>query len=154
MITELRIQLKLVMSYRLVCLLWLTALLLPPGQESLARAAEAHTDTDRMVADIARAVQRGSARDISRFFSNNVDLSMPRAEGTFSKSQSEMILRDFFSRNKPASYSISHQDSLRDGSIYIIGRLSTEDGNTFRCYFLIKKVSESYFLHHIQIELQ
>lgn len=141
------------MYRRFACLFWLTALLLFTGQHSHA-LAEGHADADKMVAEIARAVQRGSAREISRFFSNNADLSMPRAEGTFSKSQSEMILRDFFSRNKPDSFTISHQGSLRDGSIFFIGRLRTGDGNTFRCYFLIKKVSESYFLHHIQIELQ
>ncbi len=114
----------------------------------------AASDPETMVSDIARAIERGSSRDMARFFGNNVDLSLPRAEGTFSKSQSEMILRDFFSRNRPKSFTIGHQDSMRDGSIYVIGTFTTRSGRTYRCYFLIKEVSQSHVLHHIQFELR
>ncbi len=137
-----------IMLFSRIRMLTLCVLVAFPVHHVLAQAP------DRMVEDLSRAIQRGNARDISRYFSNNVDLSMPRAEGTFSKSQSEMILRDFFSRNKPSAYTMSHQDTLRDGSIYFIGRLSTEEGSTFRCYFHIKKISDAYFIHHIQFELQ
>ncbi len=107
-----------------------------------------------MVENIVKAIEQSSARDMAKYFSTNVDLSLPRAEGTFSKSQSEMILRDFFSRNTPSSFQVSHEGISRDGSVYFIGRLSTKEGQSYRCYFLIKQVSRSFFLHHIQIELQ
>ncbi len=111
-------------------------------------------DTGNMVRDISRAIERGNARDMARFFGTNVDLYIPRAEGTFSKSQSEIIIRDFFSRNTPASFTVSRQGSMRDGSVYVIGRLSTNEGHSYRCYFLIKNISQNFFLHHIQFELQ
>ncbi len=107
-----------------------------------------------MVEDIVKAMEKSNAREMAKFFSNNVDLSLPRAEGTFSKSQSEMILRDFFSRNPPTSFEVSHEGTSRDGSVYFIGHLLTEDGQSYRCYFLIKKVSRTFFLHRIQFELQ
>ncbi len=111
-------------------------------------------DTGHMVRDISRAIERGNARDMAKFFGTNVDLSMPRAEGTFSKSQTEIILRDFFSRNSPATFAVSRQGSMRDGSVYVIGRMTTNERQTYRCYFLIKNISQNSFLHHIQFELQ
>ncbi len=107
----------------------------------------------KMVEDISGAIETGSARELAKFFSTNVDLSVPRAEGTFSKSQSEMIVRDFFSRNTPSSFTIRHQGTSRDGSVYVFGRLKTKNGNTYRCFFLVKKISDTYFLHHLQFEL-
>ncbi len=111
-------------------------------------------DTGHMVRDISRAIERGNARDMAKFFGTNVDLSMPRAEGTFSKSQSEIILRDFFGRNSPATFTVSRQGSMRDGSVYVIGRMTTTEGQAYRCYFLLKNISRNFFLHHIQFELQ
>lgn len=109
---------------------------------------------DQMVKDIGDAISKGSARDLARFFGQNVDLYLPRAEGTFSKSHSEVIMRDFFSRNAPRSYSLITKGTSGDGSVYVIGRYITRDGQRYRCYFLIKSVSQSYYLHHIQFDVQ
>jgi hypothetical protein len=109
---------------------------------------------DEMVRDIGVAFGKGSARDLSKFFGRNVDLYLPRAEGTFSKSHSEVIMRDFFSRNAPGSYSLITKGTSDDGSVYVIGRYVTKDGQRYRSYFLIKSVSQTYFLHHIQFDLQ
>lgn len=109
---------------------------------------------DKMVQEIGEAIGKGSARDLARFFGQNVDLYIPRAEGTFSKSHSEVIMRDFFNRNAPGSYSMITKGTSGDGSVYVIGRYVTRDGQRYRSYFLIKNVSQSYFLHHIQFDLQ
>jgi hypothetical protein len=109
---------------------------------------------DEMVRDIGVAIGKGSARDLAKFFGRNVDLYLPRAEGTFSKSHSEVIMRDFFSRNAPGSYSLITKGTSGDGSVYVIGRYVTKDGHRYRSYFLIKNISQTYVLHHIQFDLQ
>ncbi len=112
------------------------------------------SDGEETVRQISQAIERGSARDLSKFFGQNADLYLPRAEGTFSRTQSEMILRDFFNRNRPSSFTIITQGVARDGSIYVIGNYTTRGGQTFRSYFLIKKISQNYHLHHLQFDLQ
>lgn len=102
--------------------------------------------------DINAAIKKGSAREMSKYFGPNADLSLPRAEGTFSKSQSEIILRDFFNRNPPLHFSVVYQGASRDGSFYVIGLLETRDEQLFRAYYLIKSISGSYFLHHVQFD--
>ncbi len=126
--------------------------LLVLGTPALLQADDRHPD--QMVKDIGDAIGKGSARDLARFFGQNVDLYLPRAEGTFSKSHSEVIMRDFFSRNAPKSYSLITQGASGDGSVYVIGRYVTRDGQRYRTYFLIKSVSQSWYLHHIQFDLQ
>lgn len=109
---------------------------------------------DELVRTFSSAINRGNARDLARNFGPNVEISIPRAEGTFSKSQSEIIFRDFFARNIPTSFKVDHQLSSRDGTIYVIGILQTRQGQSYRCYFIIKSLSGSLFLHHIQFDLQ
>ncbi len=108
--------------------------------------------TDDMAQDINKAIEQGSARNMARFFGPNVELYIPGSEGTFSRSQSEIILRDFFARNIPETFKIDHQGAARDGSLYVIGTLKTKSGSHYRVYYLIKKVSQSNFLHQLQIE--
>lgn len=108
--------------------------------------------TEDMARDINKAIGQGNARNMARHFGPNVELFIPQSEGTFSKSQSEVILRDFFSRNLPDTFAIQHQGSSRDGSLYVIGTLRTKEGNHFRTYYLLKRVSQTYFLHQLRME--
>jgi hypothetical protein len=110
--------------------------------------------TEVMTREISQAIRQGNARELAKHFGQNVDLTLPGSEGTFSKSQAEVILRNFFSRNVPTGLSIPHQGTSRDGSVYAIGTLQTRGGQTFRVYFLIKKVSDNFQLHQVQFEPQ
>ena len=107
---------------------------------------------DSIAKDLNNAIQSGNSRSMSRYFGQNVELFIPGSEGTFSKAQTEVILRDFFSKNPPDTLMVSRQGALSDGSLYVIGSMKTKDGNYFRTYYLIKRVSRSYFLHQLQIE--
>ncbi len=105
-----------------------------------------------MVRSINQAIEKGSARQMGTYFGPHVELNLPGSEGTFSKSQAEVILRDFFSRNTPVEYVISYQGAFSDDSVYIIGMLKTKAGVSFRTYIIIKRVSRTYFLHQIQFD--
>lgn len=117
-------------------------------------SSSAFAQTNDMAHDIAQAIRLGNAREVAKYFGQNVDLTLPGSEGTFSKSQAEVILRNFFSRNTPTGLTIPHQGTSRDGSIYVIGTMQTRGGQSFRTYFLLKKVSDNFQLHQIQFEPQ
>jgi len=108
------------------------------------------SQTEPNTHEIALAIRQGSSRDIAKFFGPNVDLTLPGSEGAFSNSQAEVILRTFFSRNIPLGFTISHQGTSRDGSVYAIGALQTRQGQSFRVYFLLKRVGEAFQLHQLQ----
>jgi hypothetical protein len=111
-------------------------------------------DVNSISGEVSNAIRRGNAAEIARYFGPNVELTLPGSEGTFSRQQSEIILRNFFSRNTPTAFTADHQGSSRDGSMYVIGSLQTRAGKNYRVYYYIKKVGQSFLLHQVQFELQ
>ncbi len=109
---------------------------------------------DDITEEVTQAIREGNSRKLAEHFGDNVDLVLPDNDGTFSKAHAELILRNFFSDNRPETFTINHQRASRDGSPYVIGTLETRDNKSYRIYFLIKKVSDNYFIHQLQFELQ
>jgi len=100
--------------------------------------------------DIAIAIRAGNAKELSKYFNGNIDLNIPGNEGVFSKAQAELIMKDFFSKNTPKSFTVLHQGSSKDGAKYTIGSLVTEK-ITFRTYFYMKKKGEEYLIHELSL---
>lgn len=119
---------------------------------SLPMHTKAQDVSDAMRSEIILAVENGSARDLAKYFGNNVELSLPGNEGTFSKSQSEVIVREFFSKNPVSKFQINHQGASRDGSTYLIGTYLSSSNKSFRAYLLLKKIGESFVLHQVQFQ--
>ncbi len=89
--------------------------------------------------DIANAIRSGDAKSVSKYFSSSVDLTIISREDVYSKAQAEQILKDFFNKNTPRSFSIIHRGESKDGSKYAIGTLTTSNGN-YRTYYYFKVV--------------
>ena len=65
--------------------------------------------------DIASAFRSGEAKQVSKFFGTNIDLVLLDKEDVYSKSQAELILKEFFSKNKPKAFSIVHTGVSKNG---------------------------------------
>lgn len=102
--------------------------------------------------DLTEALKNGSVAQLSRFISHTVDLTLPGNEGTFSKAQAEVILKDFFSKNPPASFKMNHNGISKDGSVFYIGTYLTTQKKSYKTYCLLKKSGDRYYLQQIQFE--
>jgi len=111
----------------------------------------AYSQDDNKGEEIANLIRKGNARELSRNFNVSVQLTLPENEGRFSRTQAELIIRDFFSKYPPRSFSINHQGASSDGSRYYIGVYKTTNV-TFRSYFLLKQVSEKSLIHQLRFE--
>src|ERR1051325_63015 len=78
--------------------------------------------------DIASAIRAGNTKEISKYFSDNVDLKIGDKEDFYSKAQAELILKNFFSKHSPKSFAISHKGASKSGGQYAIGNLETSSG--------------------------
>jgi hypothetical protein len=101
--------------------------------------------------EIARLIRNGNSRELARHFNASVQLTLPDDEGRFSRTQAELIIRNFFSKYPPKSYVINHQGSSSDGSRYYIGVYKSAN-TTFRSYYLLKQVSEKALIHQLRFE--
>jgi hypothetical protein len=100
---------------------------------------------------VASALRSGNASALAAYFNSTVDLTLPGSEGTYSRSQAELIVKGFFNMNKPSDFTIQHKGSSGEGSQFCIGLLSTDNGD-FRTYFLIKTISQQSVVTQLQFE--
>ncbi|MCB0478165.1 MAG: DUF4783 domain-containing protein [Crocinitomicaceae bacterium] len=94
----------------------------------------------------------GNAAGLSSYFTGNVDLLVEDNEDVYSKTQAEMILKNFFAKNMPVSFSIIHKGSSTMNVAYRIGTLKTKNGKEFRVTFNMKDVGGRFLIHQMQIE--
>jgi len=99
---------------------------------------------------ISQAIKAGNAKELVKFMNDNVEMVILDKEGIYSKSQAEMILKDFFSKNQPKKFSLMHQGGKAE-SKYGIGDLSTGI-ESFRIYFLLKTTNGKSLIHQFRIE--
>jgi hypothetical protein len=85
--------------------------------------------------EIISGLKAGDARMVASHFNDNIELIILDKENMCSQAQGEQILKDFFLRNKPSDFKVTHQGG--EESMYAIGKMSTSNGN-FRVYFLLK----------------
>lgn len=99
---------------------------------------------------IINAIKTGNAKELAKYFNQNIELVILAEENVYSKTQAELILKDFFSKNTPTEFTILHQGG-KEGAQYAIGSVKTSTGN-FRIYFLLKFKNDQPYIHQLKIE--
>lgn len=100
--------------------------------------------------EVINAMKAGNATDIAKFFDNTVELNMPAKSNNYSKSQAELVLKDFFTANTVKSFDVIHKGE-NAGSQYCIGTLVTKNGS-FRTTIFMKQKGDKQVLQEITFE--
>ena len=106
---------------------------------------------DDVATGIADAIRAGSASGISKYFGENVDMKIVDKEDVYSKAQAELIVKDFFSKHTPKTFTVVHDGVSKTGTKFIIGKLVTSTG-TYKASYLLKKEAEKFFIQQFRIE--
>jgi len=100
--------------------------------------------------EVVAAFKTGNVAPITKFFDNTVEITMPDKSNSYSKSQAEMVLKDFFSTNGVKNFEVIHKGE-NDGSQYCIGTLITKNGS-FRTTIFMKLKADKQVLQEIKFE--
>jgi antitoxin component YwqK of YwqJK toxin-antitoxin module len=100
--------------------------------------------------EVITAMKTGNSADVARYFDNTVELNMPGKSNSYSKSQAELVLKDFFSTNSVKGFEIIHKGE-NSGSQYCIGTLITK-GGSFRTTIFMKQKGDRQLLQEITFE--
>lgn len=100
--------------------------------------------------DIVNALKVGNAEQIAKYFDNTVEITLPTKSNSYSKSQGEMILRDFFANAPVKSFDVLHKGE-NSGSQYCIGTLVTKSGS-YRTTVFMKQKGDRQTLQEIRFE--
>jgi len=102
------------------------------------------------IEDIVVALKNGNASQVARYFDNTVEITLPEKSNSYSKSQAEMILKDFFANNPIKGFDVIHKGE-NAGSQYCIGTLFTKNAS-FRTTVFMKQKGDRQTLQEIRFE--
>ncbi len=100
--------------------------------------------------EVISAMKTGNSAEIAKYFDNTVEINMPYKSNSYSKSQAELVLKDFFSSNTVKTFEIIHKGE-NSGSQYCIGTLITKTGS-FRTTIFMKQKGDKQLLQEITFE--
>ena len=99
-----------------------------------------------LVIDNAKtAIKSGSSKELSSYCNKVVELNFDGDKSTYSKTQAEFVLRDFFKKYPATDFEYIHQGASREGLRYAIGKYSYDSGS-FRVYMLVKEFDDDFLI--------
>ncbi len=88
--------------------------------------------------EVVSAIKKGNASQLSKFFDNTIDITVEDKKNTYSKSQGELVLKDFFSNSAVKDFLIIHKGD-NSGAQFIIGTLITKNGEYRTTIYMMQK---------------
>jgi hypothetical protein len=98
---------------------------------------------------IKETIKAGSAKELSRYLNQTVEVSIDGKDQAYSKPQAEFVFRDFFKQHPPSEFDIIHQGSSPGGQPFAIGQYKSGD-EVFRVFIIIKTVNNQQLLNEIK----
>ena len=74
------------------------------------------------------ALRSGNSSELSKYFDDNVELTLPDKSDSYSKAQAQLIVKDFFGNNGVKGFELKHKGDSPGGH-FCIGTLQTNAGN-------------------------
>jgi hypothetical protein len=102
------------------------------------------------IQEVINGLQANNSGQVARYFDNTVDITLSQKGNSYSKSQAEVILRDFLATNPVKGFQTIHKGD-NAGSQYCIGKLATKNGS-FRTTIFMKQRGDKQFLQEIRFE--
>ena len=86
--------------------------------------------------EVIGALRSGSSNQLSAYFDDNVELTLPDKSDSYSRAQAQLIVKDFFGNNGVKGFELKHKGDSPGGH-FCIGTLQTNAGN-FRTNVFMK----------------
>lgn len=102
-----------------------------------------------IIQQVRETIKAGSAKELSKFLNQTVDVMIDEQLQSYSKAQAEFVLRDFFKNHPAAEFSIIHQGSSKGGQPFAIGLYKSGD-ETYRVFMKIKASNKQQLVHEIR----
>ncbi|TPE45494.1 DUF4783 domain-containing protein [Pontibacter mangrovi] len=112
----------------------------------LMTAGQAVAQGDAMN-NVKQAMKTGSAKELSKNFGSMVEITLDGSEATsYSSTQAEFVMKNFFSKNAPTDFSVNHNGTSDKGQLYAIGTY-TSKGGSYTVLIRMKSSGGKYLIH-------
>lgn len=86
--------------------------------------------------EVIGALRSGNSGELSKYFDESVEITLPDKSDSYSKAQAQLIVKDFFSNNGVKGFDLKHKGDSPGGH-FCIGTLQTNAGS-FRTNVFMK----------------
>jgi hypothetical protein len=101
---------------------------------------------------ISQAIRGGNADGLTASFGPTVEIAILDVEDRYAKTDAVRVMKDFFSKNRPASFAQVHQGESKGGNMhYAIGELKSA-GASYRVYMLLQQSGGGYIIQQLRID--
>ncbi len=137
-----------VKSMKLVRLLTVAFLLFSVSSSSAQDNGKAMNDA---LNQIPKYLKEGNALSLGQYFGSSVSLDILGTESMYSKDQAVQVLKSFFSKYQPKSFTIPYKSGGQQLK-YIVGNLATQSGDAMRVSIFIKQDGENIQIQKMIVE--
>lgn len=107
---------------------------------------------DVNITAITKAINEGNADALGQYFDSKVEVSIMDNEQVYAKADAVKVVKDFFAKNRPSSFSQVHQGTSKgQDSQYLIGNL-VASGGTFRVYVYMNASGGKYIIQELRFD--
>jgi len=100
---------------------------------------------------VATAIRSGDVGQLAPYLDYRVDIALPDKSDTYSKSQAEMVIRDFFATNGVRNFQVKQKGENAE-FVYCVGILQTYNGN-YRTTLFFKQKGDKQYLQDLRFQL-
>jgi len=115
----------------------------------LVIATLAHSND--VIDDIASCIRSANTKELSKYFSSTVSMTLMNDEGIYSRVQAEIILRDFFSKNTPTNVKVAHRLDSNPNFRYVVLNLETSK-DAYRVSYKLTHNDNSFQVTEFRVE--
>ncbi len=108
----------------------------------------AHSQSD-IIAQVKETVKAGSAKELAKFLNQTVDVTIEGNVQSYSKTQAEFVLRDFFKQHPPSEVNVIHQGSSKGGQPFAIFQYKSGT-EVYRLFMKIKSVNKTQLIEDLR----
>lgn len=87
---------------------------------------------------VRSAIRSSNSHDLAQYFAPTVELSFDGDKQSYSATQAEFVMKDFFAKHSPASFDFIHYGGSNEGTPYAVGKYTGKDG-AYRMFVKMKQ---------------
>ncbi|SHI40452.1 protein of unknown function [Hymenobacter daecheongensis DSM 21074] len=100
-------------------------------------------------APVRNAIRSGSSKELAQRFGSTVELSFDGDKQSYSATQAEFVMKDFFGKNAPASFDFVHYGGSNEGTPYAVGKYVSK-GGAYRMFVKMKSAQGNLVIDIIE----
>lgn len=102
--------------------------------------------------NVVNAMKNDRIADMAQYFDNYVPVTINNSQQVYSHNQAQVVLQDFFDRNKPGDFLIMDNGSPDTNTKFLIGTfIATANNTKYTVYVLMKTKNSAYYIQEIRL---